>query len=69
MEKKKGMSVSVRSFVTAIIVIFVLMIAAYVLTLLIPGGAYVRTEDANGNLIIAPDAAFERVEGGIPLWK
>ena len=38
MEEKKGLSVSVRSFVTAIIVIFVLMIAAYVLTLLIPGG-------------------------------
>jgi len=69
MEEKKGMSVSVRSFVTAIIVILVLMIAAYVLTLVIPGGAYVRTEDANGNMIIAPDAAFERVEGGIPFWK
>ena len=69
MEEKKGMSVSVRSFVTAIIVIFVLMIAAYVLTLVIPGGAYVRTEDANGNMIIAPDAAFARVEGGIPFWK
>ena len=69
MEEKKGMSVSVRSFVTAIIVIFVLMVAAYVLTLVIPGGAYVRTPDSNGNLIIAPDAAFEAVPGGIPFWK
>ncbi|MBE6968714.1 MAG: YfcC family protein [Ruminococcaceae bacterium] len=69
MEEKKGLSVSVRSFVTAIIVIFVLMIAAYVLTLVIPGGAYVRTADANGNMIIAPDAVFESVEGGIPFWR
>lgn len=69
MEEKKGLSVSVRSFVTAIVVIFVLMIVAYGLTLVIPGGAYVRTADANGNLIIAPDAAFESVEGGIPFWK
>ena len=69
MEEKKGMSVSVRSFITAICVILVLMAAAYVLTLLIPGGAYARTPDENGNLIIAPDAAFEYVEGGIPFWK
>ncbi len=68
-QKKKGMSISAKSFVSALIVIFVLMIAAYALTFIIPGGQYARTYDSNGNLIITPDSDFSYVEGGIPFWK
>ena len=55
MDKKqeKGLNVSVKSFITAIVVIFVLMVAAYILTLVIPGGEYVRFKDANGNTVSA----------------
>ncbi len=67
--KNKGMSVSLRSFITAIIVIFALMVATYVLTLVIPGGKYGRIEDVNGNLIIDTNSKFEYVQGGIPFWK
>ena len=67
--KNKGISVSLRSFITAIIVIFALMVATYVLTLVIPGGKYGRIEDANGNLIIDTNSKFEYVKGGIPFWK
>lgn len=65
----KGLNISVRSFVTAILVILVLMIAAYILTLFIPGGQYARIPDASGNLIIDTAAGFDAVKGGIPFWK
>ncbi len=66
---KKGMSISVKSFITAIIIIFVLMVATYILTFIIPGGQYVRTDDGSGNLIITLDSEFLYVDGGIPFWK
>lgn len=63
------MNISVRAFITALIVIFVLMIAAYVLTLVIPGGQYVRVDDGSGNMIINADSEFRYIDGGIPFWK
>ena len=45
-KENKSLSISVRSFVTAIVVIFVLMVAAYLLTFLIPGGSYARVDIA-----------------------
>ena len=68
-DTKKQLNVSVRSFATAIAVIFVLMAATYILTLTIPAGEYARVEDANGNLIVDTDGGFSYVEGGIPFWK
>jgi len=67
--RPKGLSISVQSFLTAIFVIFALMVASYLLTLVIPGGAYIRNADANGNLIIDTEAGFTYVSGGIPFWK
>ena len=66
---KKGLNISVKSFITAIIVIFALMVAAYILTLVIPSGEYQRVEDANGNSVIDTSADFSYVEGGLPFWK
>lgn len=67
-KEKQGLSISAKSFVTALIVIFVLMIISYVLTFIIPGGRYDRITDADGNVAINPDV-FTSVEGGIPFWK
>ena len=50
--ENKGLDISVKSFVTAIIIIFVLMTGTYLLTFLIPGGAYSRTTYINGNTVI-----------------
>lgn len=71
MEKtqKSMLNISVRCFVTAIAVIFALMLAAYFLTLFIPGGEYTRTLDAAGNPVISSSADFTFVEGGIAFWK
>ena len=67
--QNKGLNINVRSFITAMAVIFALMVAAYLLTLTIPGGAYSRVEDASGNLILDTSAGFTSIEGGIPFWK
>ena len=47
---KVGLNISIKSFITAIVVIFVLMVASYVLTLFVPSGAYERVVNAEGNL-------------------
>ena len=66
---RKGLNISVKSFLTAIAVIFVLMVASYILTLVIPGGEWARTMDANGNLIIDTSAGYRQIPGGIPFRK
>lgn len=68
-EQKKGLNISVKSFVTAIVIIFVLMIMTYLLTFIIPSGEFARTVDANGDTVIDTAAGFTYVEGGIPFWK
>ena len=68
-EKKSTGGAGARSFLTAIAVIFVLMILTYVLTLFIPSGEYARVEDADGNLVIDTEGGFSYVEGGISFWK
>lgn len=68
-KEKNGLSISVRSFITAIIVIAALMAGTYLLTFLIPGGSYNRVLDAAGNLVIDTTSDFVRTEGGIAFWK
>ena len=69
MNTDKKLSISVRSFLTAIIVILILMVGAYMLTFLVPGGSYTWVENANGNLVIDTTAPFQAVEGGLPFYK
>ena len=73
MEKKSkskgGLDISVKSFITAIAVIFALMVLAYLLTFIIPSGEYARTVNEAGQSIIDMNAGFNYVEGNLPLWK
>ncbi len=68
-KEKKGLNISTKSFITAIVVIFLLMILTYILTFLIPGGAYVRIPDGSGNSVIDVAQGYRSVQGGIPFWK
>lgn len=68
-KNKSSLNISVRSFIAAIAVIFVLMVLTYALTFIIPGGEYARTVNADGNVIVDTAAGFKAVEGGIPFWK
>ena len=67
-QNKKGISISAKSFLAAIVIIFLLMVATYLLTFVIPGGEYTRIPDENGNMVIDP-AGFRQVEGGLSFWK
>lgn len=67
--ENQGINIGVRSFLIAIGIIFVLMVATYILTLVVPGGEYARITDANGNTVIDTEAGFKYVDGGIPFWK
>lgn len=64
-----GINIGARSFIIAIGIIFILMVATYILTLVVPGGEYARVPDASGNMVIDTDAGFHYVDGGIPFWK
>ncbi len=68
-QQKSGPNIGLRSFATAIVVIFVLMVATYILTLTVPGGEYARITDASGNTVIDTEGGFSYTEGGIPFWK
>lgn len=68
-KENKSLNISVKSFLTAIVVIFALMIASYILTIFIPGGEFARVPDESGNLIIDTTARFSYVDGGLSFWK
>lgn len=68
-QEKRGLNISTRSFLSAIAVILVLMIVTYGLTFVVPGGAYQRIPDENGNLIIDTTSEFTNIEGGISFGK
>lgn len=67
--KGDGINIGVRSFLIAIGIIFLLMVATYILTLVIPGGEYARIQDADGHTIIDTESGFRYIEGGLPFWK
>ena len=70
MEKRKNsLNISAKSFLAAIGIIFLLMVATYALTFLVPGGEYARTMDEAGHTIINTEAGFRAVEGGLPFCK
>ena len=69
MEEEKGINISVKSFITAILIIFALMVMTYGLTFVVPSGEFARIADENGDMIIDTAAGFRYVEGGIPFWK
>lgn len=68
-KKSSKLNVTTRSFLTAIAVVFVLMVLTYVLTLVIPGGEYARITDAEGNSVIDAEGEFTYTEGGLPFLK
>ena len=68
-EKSTGLNIGVKSFITAIVVVLVLMVLTYGLTFVVPGGEYARIPDANGNMIIDSSSEFTFIEGGMPFWK
>ena len=70
MERKgESLKISKRSFIAAIVIIFLLMILTYVLTFVIPGGEYARITDEAGHTVIDTESGFRAAQGGLPFWK
>ena len=65
--EKKGLNISARSFVVAIVILLAMMAGTYVLTFLVPGGSFERVLD-NGRELVVP-GTYQETEGGIAFWK
>lgn len=65
--RNAGIGISVRSFVTAMVMLFGLMVLTYLLTFFIPGGEYQRVL-AEGQEQVLPDT-FAYTDGHLPFWK
>ena len=68
MEQKAGAQISRRAFIQSLVILFVLMMIAGILTLVIPAGQYTRIE-ANGRETIDP-ASFQFIDQpDYPVWR
>jgi uncharacterized ion transporter superfamily protein YfcC len=68
MDSKAGAQISRRAFVQSLIILFVLMMFAGILTLVVPAGQYDRVE-VDGRVTIDPDS-FQYIEDPYyPVWQ
>ncbi len=68
MEEKAGAQISQRAFVQSVVILFVLMIAAGILTRLVPAGSYTRLLQ-DGREVIAPDSFQLAPAADYPAWR
>ncbi len=68
MEEKSSIRISAKAFISSVIILFVLMMLAGLLTMIIPAGSFDRIE-VDGNLTIVPDSFVFRKSGGYPVWR
>jgi uncharacterized ion transporter superfamily protein YfcC len=68
MEQKAGAQISTRAFVQSLIILLVLMLAAGVLTLVVPAGSYARTVQASRE-IIDPQSFQYVARPDYPIWR
>ncbi len=52
-EQKSGAQISTKAFIQAVVIIFILMIAAGILTQVVPAGQYTRVQRAGRQVIDA----------------
>ncbi len=62
------MKISKKTFISSILILFVLMIAAYALTFVLPAGEYERALNEDGAELVV-SGTYAATEGGIPFWK
>lgn len=68
MEEKSGVRISRKAFIQAVVVIFVLMIAAGILTRLVPAGQYLRIQ-TGGREVIDPATFTFTERPNYPIWR
>jgi uncharacterized ion transporter superfamily protein YfcC len=68
MENNRSAQISRRSFIQSAVILLVLMIAAGILTRVIPAGSYTRVEQ-NGVTVIQPDSYVQTAAPDYPIWR
>ena len=66
-QSKRVFNVGTRSFIAALIILFLLMALTYALTFLMPAGEYQRVITNGKESIVS--GTYQSVEGGLPFWK
>jgi uncharacterized ion transporter superfamily protein YfcC len=66
-QSKRVFNVGTRSFIAALIILFLLMVLTYALTLFLPAGEYQRVMVDGKESIVA--GTYQSVAGGLPLWE
>lgn len=65
--QKKVLDVNIKSFISSLVIMAVLMIATYIMTLAIPSGVFEREVVDGQELIVS--GSYTRTDGGIELWR
>ncbi|MBN1890081.1 MAG: hypothetical protein JW850_18940 [Thermoflexales bacterium] len=68
MEQKAGAQISTKTFVQSLLILFAFMIAAGILTRLVPAGQYTRIEQA-GRELIDPQSFQAVTRPHYPVWR
>ena len=66
-QSKRVFNVGTRSFIAALIILFLLMGLTYALTLILPAGEYARVITDGKESIVS--GTYQSVTGGIPFWE
>lgn len=69
MEQKAGAQISRKAFIQSFVILLVLMLAAGVLTLVIPAGTYTRTTLPDGREMIDPASYTAIPRPDYPIWR
>ncbi len=67
--KKSGAQISTKAFIQAVVVLFILMMIAGILTRVIPAGNYTRVVDNNGRQVIDPNSFSLVNRPDYPIWR
>jgi len=67
-EKKAGIQISKKAFFQAVVIIFVLMLTAGILTRIVPAGQYARV-DVDGRKVIDPQSFTFTERPDYPVWR
>jgi uncharacterized ion transporter superfamily protein YfcC len=68
MQEKSGVQISQRMFIQTVVVLFILMMAAGLLTRVIPAGSYERVE-VDGRETLVPDSFRYTGSSDYPVWR
>ena len=68
MQQKAGAQISTKAFVQSLIILLVLMLAAGILTQVVPAGRYARTVEA-GREIIDPQSFQSVARPDYAIWR